>query len=160
MNEIDTECPRLSQCAPRFFCDKFRGASPLDQIVSHHVNQSISILSPSPVSSPPGSSRDSSGSAVKRSIAVCVLRWASPLPPASVSPAPWVSRRTTSVAGRGRGTAVQGTRPCAASTAASMSACQVRARTETSLINNPTARSSILHTKISLHQRKSFHRQL
>ena len=34
MNEIDTECPRLSHCAPRFFCDKFRGSSPLDQIVS------------------------------------------------------------------------------------------------------------------------------
>lgn len=32
LNEIDTECPRLSHCVPRFFCDKFRGETPLDQI--------------------------------------------------------------------------------------------------------------------------------
>ena len=34
LNEIDTECPRLSTCVPRFFCERFRGRTVFDQIVS------------------------------------------------------------------------------------------------------------------------------
>ena len=34
LNEIQTECPRLSNCVPRFFCQQFRGESKFDQIVS------------------------------------------------------------------------------------------------------------------------------
>ena len=34
LNEIQTECPRLSKCVPNFFCEKFRGESKFDQIVS------------------------------------------------------------------------------------------------------------------------------
>jgi len=32
LNEIETECPRLSNCAPRFFCQNFRGRTAFDQI--------------------------------------------------------------------------------------------------------------------------------
>jgi len=32
LNEIDTECPRLSSCVPRFFCERFRGRTEFDQI--------------------------------------------------------------------------------------------------------------------------------
>jgi len=32
LNEIQTECPRLSKCVPRFFCERFRGESKFDQI--------------------------------------------------------------------------------------------------------------------------------
>jgi len=32
LNEIQTECPRLSNCVPRFFCQQFRGESKFDQI--------------------------------------------------------------------------------------------------------------------------------
>merc|ERR1712032_947282 len=32
LNEIDTECPRLSSCVPRFFCERFRGRTVFDQI--------------------------------------------------------------------------------------------------------------------------------
>jgi len=32
LNEIDTECPRLSTCVPRFFCERFRGRTVFDQI--------------------------------------------------------------------------------------------------------------------------------
>jgi len=32
LNEIETECPRLSKCVPRFFCERFRGESAEDQI--------------------------------------------------------------------------------------------------------------------------------
>jgi len=32
INEIETECPRLSQCVPRFFCERFRGRTRIDQI--------------------------------------------------------------------------------------------------------------------------------
>jgi len=32
LNEIQTECPRLSSCVPRFFCERFRGESKFDQI--------------------------------------------------------------------------------------------------------------------------------
>lgn len=32
LNEIQTECPRLSKCVPRFFCEQFRGESKFDQI--------------------------------------------------------------------------------------------------------------------------------
>ena len=33
LNEIDTECPRLSTCVPKFFCERFRGRTVFDQIV-------------------------------------------------------------------------------------------------------------------------------
>jgi len=32
LNEIETECPRLSTCVPRFFCERFRGKTVFDQI--------------------------------------------------------------------------------------------------------------------------------
>merc|ERR1712130_400510 len=32
LNEIETECPRLSTCVPRFFCERFRGRTVFDQI--------------------------------------------------------------------------------------------------------------------------------
>lgn len=32
LNDIDTECPRLSLCVPRFFCERFRGRTVFDQI--------------------------------------------------------------------------------------------------------------------------------
>ena len=44
LNEIQTECPRLSKCVPNFFCEKFRGESKLDQIVSW-IYQPVSIFS-------------------------------------------------------------------------------------------------------------------
>ena len=34
INDIDTQCPRLSNCIPKFFCEKFRGFDVIDQIVS------------------------------------------------------------------------------------------------------------------------------
>ena len=34
LNDINTECPRLSNCVPKFFCEKFRGFNVFDQIVS------------------------------------------------------------------------------------------------------------------------------
>ena len=39
LNEIDTECPRLSTCVPRFFCERFRGRTVFDQIVSGHFSK-------------------------------------------------------------------------------------------------------------------------
>ena len=35
IDDIETECPRLSQCVPRFFCERFRGRTVFDQIVSN-----------------------------------------------------------------------------------------------------------------------------
>ena len=35
LNEIETECPRLSKCVPSFFCERFRGVTQSDQIVSY-----------------------------------------------------------------------------------------------------------------------------
>lgn len=32
LNEINTECPRLSNCVPKFFCERFRGRTVFDQI--------------------------------------------------------------------------------------------------------------------------------
>jgi len=32
IDDIETECPRLSQCVPRFFCERFRGRTVFDQI--------------------------------------------------------------------------------------------------------------------------------
>jgi len=32
INDIDTQCPRLSNCIPKFFCEKFRGFDVIDQI--------------------------------------------------------------------------------------------------------------------------------
>ena len=43
LNEIQTECPRLSKCVPRFFCESFRGESKFDQIVSFQSNKFASL---------------------------------------------------------------------------------------------------------------------
>jgi len=32
LNDINTECPRLSNCVPKFFCERFRGFNVFDQI--------------------------------------------------------------------------------------------------------------------------------
>ena len=38
LNEIETECPRLSKCVPSFFCERFRGVTQNDQIVSYQAS--------------------------------------------------------------------------------------------------------------------------